>query len=164
MFNLLPNVQNPACQGGLTAFSCIHESPLATCVKCHHSIFLAAIWPCNNNTIKKVRGHVLYKCWFCLNLPPFCLYIHQGSRIFLKTYLPRASEDRKFTCPPMKFTFPMKVGRKLIFNIIYYVYLTWRLFNLLKWDWSFLSGNNASSCREKERLMPKKINVEFPLT
>ena len=74
----------------------------------------------------------------------------QGSRIFFKNYLPRASEDRKFTCPPKKFTFPIKVGRKLILNILFHVYLTvltWRLFL------SFLSGHNASSCRDKEGLI-----------
>ena len=34
----------------------------------------------------------------------------RGLEFFLKTYLPWASEDRKFTCPPKKFTFPIKVN------------------------------------------------------
>ena len=45
----------------------------------------------------------------------------QGSRIFLKSYLPRASEDRQCTCPPKKFTFPIKVGRKFILNILFHL-------------------------------------------
>ena len=77
-----------------------------------------------------------WKCW-------------QGSRIFKKSYLPRASEDRKFTCPAKKFTFPIKIGKKLILNILFHVYPTWRLFL------SFLpaAGHNASSCRDKEGLI-----------
>ena len=37
MFNLLPNVQNPVCQGGLTAFLCIHAFPHVTCVQVRYS-------------------------------------------------------------------------------------------------------------------------------
>ena len=43
MFNLLPNVQNPACQGNLSAFLCIRAFPLATCVKVALLVFSS--WP-----------------------------------------------------------------------------------------------------------------------
>ena len=76
------------------------------------------------------------------SVPGLC----RGLEFFLKTYLPWASDDRKFTCPPKKFTFPLKDGRKLILIILFHVYLTWRLFL------SFLPGHNAS-CRDKEGLI-----------
>ena len=43
MFNLLPNDQNPTCQGDLSAFLCIHAFPLATCVKVALLVFSS--WP-----------------------------------------------------------------------------------------------------------------------
>ena len=43
MFNLLPNVQDPAFQGDLSAFVCIHAFPLATCVKVALLVFSS--WP-----------------------------------------------------------------------------------------------------------------------